>query len=41
MIAKNFFNKAKDLKLLDMMAPLILYPHNWIRNEAIKIIEVN
>lgn len=40
MSQKNFFDKEKDLNLLEKIAPLVVFPHNWIRNEAIGFIEV-
>lgn len=41
MTLKSFFDKEKDLNLLEKIAPLIIYPHYWIRNEAIHFIEVH
>lgn len=38
----NFFDRGQDQrvleKLLDKIAPLMMYPNNWIRNEAINFI---
>jgi hypothetical protein len=35
MIKKDFFDKNNEGRLIEKIAPLMLYPHNWIRNEAI------
>ena len=38
MTESDFSFKDYDYKLLEKIAPLMLYPNNWIRNEAIEFI---
>jgi hypothetical protein len=40
MVSINFFDNQDDLKLLKQIAPLVLYPHNWIRGEAVEFMRL-
>ncbi|EDK32081.2 WD domain, G-beta repeat protein (macronuclear) [Tetrahymena thermophila SB210] len=40
LVEKGILDKAQILEFLDYIIPLILHPHNWIRKEAIKFVEV-
>lgn len=40
MTEKDFFYKKYNIEICEMIAPLMMYPHMWIRNEALQYINL-